>query len=603
MKYKKLIAIMLFIFISTVLSCTFSFGYDGPLGDNNELQIARDRQVENEEYIKTLATLQENNLASETSFISASFRFIGYGGIKILSSILDGLYDGLNKVIDFMSFSYSKEITTLVNKYSFLYQSFFVITLTAFGLYLLMGKNPTNQLNTVNSIIMIGIIILAMPLLTQKLSEFTSASSKYAINSWGTQETNEINSISSSALSSQIYDLTILDKDYINNGKLLKGLPKKGVNNLEGSDYKILNINEELDPDIYKLRNDEMWQYKRVKTYDNYVLQKLHSSFFSDTYYYRYQVKSWLYIYIVLLCAIIAMSLLLIRIARMIVEIAFSNIYMPFIATTDIASGQRIKEGMKGFVSLFASIFFAVALFGVYSAGFIYINKKIDGGILQYLLLIALTWAIIDGSMILERIIGVDIGLKSGWQMAIGVASAGRVAKGTGRLLTAPVRTAGKGLKAGKRVYDSSKNKGNAIKDKMANRLADKKSDEALNKNDTSSAINKDEKNKQNDSSINNKKLDLDGKKQAKDINTSDKKQTLDMSGKKNQSLDMNKGESINLESNSKNKSSELDGNKTNNIDKNINKNNLSSNDKLKTKNKSTISNTKDINTKGKKVK
>ena len=103
-----------------------------------------------------------------------------------------------------MSFSYSKEITTLVNKYSILYKSFFIITLTAFGLYLLMGKNPTNQLNTVNSIIMIGIIILAMPLLTQKLSEFTSASSKYAINSWGTQETNEINSISSSALSSQI---------------------------------------------------------------------------------------------------------------------------------------------------------------------------------------------------------------------------------------------------------------------------------------------------------------------------------------------------------------------------------------------------------------
>jgi len=297
------------------------------------------------------------------------------------------------------------------------------------------------------------------------------------------------------------------------------------------------------------------------------------------------------------------MSLLLIRIARMIVEIAFSNIYMPFIATTDIASGQRIKEGMKGFVSLFASIFFAVALFGVYSAGFIYINKKIDGGILQYLLLIALTWAIIDGSMILERIIGVDIGLKSGWQMAIGVASAGRVAKGTGRLLTAPVRTATKGIKAGKRVYDSSKNKGNAIKDKMVNRLSDKKADESLNKNDTSSAMKKDNTNNRNDSSINNKKLDLDGKKQAKDVNTSDKKQTLDMSGKKAQSLDMNKGESINLENNSKNKSLDLGGSKTNNIEKNISENKSSSNNVLKTNNSSTISKVKDINTKGKKEK
>ena len=75
------------------------------------------------------------------------------------------------------------------------------------------------------------------------------------------------------------------------------------------------------------------------------------------------------------------------------------------------------------------------------------------------------------------------------------------------------------------------------------------------------------------------------------------------MSGKKVQSLDMNKGESINLENNSKNKSLDLGGSKTNNIEKNISENKSSSNNVLKTNNSSTISKVKDINTKGKKEK
>lgn len=440
-------------------------------------QIHNDPQIS-----KTLEILQDNDIASIENLVKDGFRMVGFYIVTLLADLIDGLFSTLKTIIDFLSFSYSDNITSLLNKYRVLYRIFFIVTLTGFGLYLIMGKSNFQELNTVNCLILIAIIVTSMPLITEKFSNLTIASSKYVIDAWQEDSNKQFSSIAQTVINSQVYDLCIVDKKIGNDGNVKIG--KNGMNNLGtgAKAYKAIDINKALDDDVYDLEHPEVFKYEREQGSDgNYMLTTLHNVILPDTFYYRYQVKSWMYLFIVLLSAAACLGLMLLRISRLIFEIAFSNIYMPFVAVTDIASGTRIKEGLKGFITLFAAIFLAIAMFGVFVTGFAYINVKFDNEYLKYILIIALAWAVIDGSSQLERIIGVDIGLKSGWQMIMGAASSASLVKNTtkagSKVAKIPFKSANSLKRAGKSAL--------AAKNRLQNRLSNSASE--LSKTDSKS--------------------------------------------------------------------------------------------------------------------
>lgn len=534
LKHKKMISIILVAIIATgiiFLQSKYSFAVE-TLHEGR--QAANTYIADDPEVLYALETLQENDIDSVEAIHKDVLRYVGFGVIKILAKLIDGLFDALKEVIDFLSFSYSKDIVSLTSKYSVLYKIIFIITITGFGLYLMLGKTNLSELNTTTCVILIAIIITSMPLLTQKFSQLTAASSNYVMNQWSKIGSSEMNSISTTAINSQIYDLCVIDKN-IKKGKV--NIKKGGMNNLDAAakDYNYLDINKELDDDVYELENAEVFRYQREKGSDGkYILTELHHPIMPNTYYYRYQVKSWLYIIVTLATACAALALMLIRVARLVIEVAMANIYIPFVAVTDIASGQRIKEAMKGFITLFAAIFLAIAMFGIFILGFAYINLKIESEYLKYIMLIALAWAVIDGSDNLERTIGIDTGVKSGWQMLAGVATAGKVGKSAGKFASSPLRAANRVRKSLNQAKDSK------LRRKLSEQLAENQKDRANSGKDG-----KNEKNNKDGNSKKNKELNMNsaGSKGKTSGNTKSSKKGM-LSGKERGKRSIGKGNS-----------------------------------------------------------
>lgn len=370
-------------------------------------------------------------------------RRIGYSIIRFFGSMVDGLYNSLATIYNLLSFSSSEQLTSLVERYSVLYKTIFTVSLVFLGIYLMHTKNH-NQLNTINCIIIIIFVITAMPLFTQKMTALTVKSTQYAQEQWTkTAEKANIESIASTVLTSNIVDLKKVDNNI--KGNSINGLKKnKSFNYLKpgNDDWKLLDINAVMDPDD-NLKSD-VWESKLVmQESGDFEIKNMQGILTWDTYYYRYQIK-WFNCIAELMAAVVVLFFVCLKCGKLVIDIAMNMVYTPFVALTDLVTGQRIKECIKNLFVLFATIFLCVALVGVYFAGFSFINEEVTGAVPTLVMHIALAWAVLDGPNVLERITGVDVGSKGVWQKLMGARAAVGLAGGAVKAGAKTVKTAGK---------------------------------------------------------------------------------------------------------------------------------------------------------------
>lgn len=424
---------------------------------------------------KALHTLSQNGLDSIGNFGIDILRYIGWGIIKFLAYIVDGLYKSFDGVFSLMTFTTSDKLAGLIGKYKVLYKIFLTVTIVIVGLWLIIGNKLENQLNVSTCLMLMLVILLGMPIITEKMSSLTTQTSKYAVASWSEDKNFKIDSIASGLIYDQIVDLNVLDKSLDPKTGGMSRFSTYGNSSndfkLGTDDYKYISINEGMgDENNDDLINPDVWRNKlryNVKSKGNFETVKLTDKFYFTEYYYRYQIRSWAMLILELSASVFVLLLTLIRIVRLIIEVVMAQIYMPIISVTDIVTGQRVKEALKGFLMLFLSIFLICAILGIYFLAMTYINSLTVNGFLKFVFIIGLSWSLIDGSNILERVLGVDLGLKSlGWGMA-GMFTMGRLGS---RLF---FKTGGKAAKSGlKKSINALKSVGNT------------KNNNVLNKND-----------------------------------------------------------------------------------------------------------------------
>lgn len=145
--------------------------------------------------------------------------------------------------------------------------------------------------------------------------------------------------------------------------------------------------------------------------------------------YYRYHVN-WMVLIASLLVTTIALVITVIKIGRSIFDLAFHQIYGMFIAATDLTGGQRTKKVLTEIISTFAVIFIMTMLLKFFMMYSVWANglKSSIGSIGVLLLLIAGAWALIDAPDIVQRTLGIDAGLRSGWQAMMGAYAGARTA-------------------------------------------------------------------------------------------------------------------------------------------------------------------------------
>ncbi|TCI43002.1 hypothetical protein EVJ23_13295 [Exiguobacterium sp. SH1S1] len=229
-------------------------------------------------------------------------------------------------------------------------------------------------------------------------------------------------SLSESILKRNVHDLIEHDSNNFDaaTGESLNAIPTELIDNIR--------INEIFDKNNYDLsatgnklaESYILWNGKETS------LGKLDQGGveWNNQYYYRYQ-PNWLTIFVTLGIMGFTLFSIAYKLARLSFELAFNYVLAILVAPADLHSGQKTKKVIQSILNTFLVIILIFVSIKLYTIGTAYLAETLDG--FAYLIaLIAFSVALIDGPNMVERLFGIDAGLKRGWGVALGAYAAGK---------------------------------------------------------------------------------------------------------------------------------------------------------------------------------
>nr|WP_233005488.1 hypothetical protein [Exiguobacterium aurantiacum] len=144
----------------------------------------------------------------------------------------------------------------------------------------------------------------------------------------------------------------------------------------------------------------------------------------NNQYYYRYQ-PNWLTIFVTLGIMGFTLFSIAYKLARLSFELAFNYVLAILVAPADLHSGQKTKKVIQSILNTFLVIILIFVSIKLYTIGTAYLAETLNG--FAYLIaLISFSVALIDGPNMVERLFGIDAGLKRGWGVALSAYAAGK---------------------------------------------------------------------------------------------------------------------------------------------------------------------------------
>src|SRR5699024_5109069 len=149
-------------------------------------------------------------------------------------------------------------------------------------------------------------------------------------------------------------------------------------------------------------------------------------------FYYRYTFNPWS-----LLAQFIAISLALVATAfkfvRLFLEITFSKILAPFMATTDLSTGLRMKALIKYILINYRALVLIQLFIQIYIIGVGWLTAQDFNWVVTCIIIFRMSYFLIDGPEVAKRILGIDLGVQDGWRVMMGAMAVGTAgAKGVG---------------------------------------------------------------------------------------------------------------------------------------------------------------------------
>lgn len=375
------------------------------------------------------------------SIVMDVFRDIGWFFIKIMATLCDEVNKAVEQIYNLLGFAKYGPFQKFVDDLYPIVVILLVLSIMLLGYYLIV-KRADAQLSIFQNIVLIILVLTIMPVFTTKMATLTTTSSDYARHEY----------MKGNSAAFRIIDNNIVDMLYVDSLTGANSFSKYSLvetangekTNKIGSMAKVrtLDITAYMNYDEDALVHEELWKSRLTEdSKGKYTTGEMDQSWldvFHD-YYYRYHVNWW-----TVILSLLAMTLTLLftcfRAGRLVIEVAMHTVIGPFIAVTDLASGQRIKEFIKSFIGLFAVLFLISCLLGVYFLGMQFLSSQHSKGnindFVYVLMQIALCLAVIDGPNVIERIIGIDAGIKSGYQTLIGGLAIARGTRGAAEGVT-----------------------------------------------------------------------------------------------------------------------------------------------------------------------
>lgn len=360
-----------------------------------------------------------------SNLVNDALRTVGWILVRGLAVIIDGLEEVTNTILLTKTFFNNPEVVEFVQTIQpFLYvllAGSFLFT----GYLIIFQKKFDREGFLINLFITLLIFGLLSPTMI-KVNDFsdeaiaeTKSSDLYSEND---------STISNKILLQNIHDLVLYDKK-----EFKVADQKEKMNNIPESLVKNLRVNEVFDQNDFSLSDTGVKLSESFVMWDGQkaVLGELDQSGveWNNQYYYRYH-PNWLTILVTLGVMGFTLFSIAYKLARLSFELAFNYVLAILVAPADLHSGQKTKKVIQSILNTFLVIILIFVSIKLYTIGTAYLADTLDG--LAYLIaLIAFSAALIDGPNMVERLFGIDAGLKRGWGVALGAYAVG---KGTAKV-------------------------------------------------------------------------------------------------------------------------------------------------------------------------
>lgn len=418
----------------------------------------------------------QNNILEMAGIISNCIRWVLWKIVTLLSLLVNSIEKAVTKIYNINGFFNSPEVTALIDKYKPLVWVILAISIGILG-FKIMFNRKQNRGELPSNILFSILILVLLPTLMTKLDNMTSIAVKDVASEY-TSSANEL-------IKNNIYDLYYLDSN---------GFDLNNKNSIKSSEILTVDANETIDLD--EVNNKAVLGKKiRFDKNGNKKLEDLETGWFKiDEEYYRYGID---FLSIIVTLGAMGITLICIglKVARLIFELAFNKLLATLFAFADIGDGKKLKEIIKHIFSMFIVIFSTAIMTKLYVIFSSWLGTSLGNaglsanGVAKMIVLVGGSIAVIDGPNIIERILGIDAGLKNGWSAVMAGYGLSKGAMNGLSSLSEGVKSLGKATALGASMGAGALS-GMFGKDKNSNIINDDNTDK--NNNDKNNVSNND---------------------------------------------------------------------------------------------------------------
>lgn len=338
-------------------------------------------------------------------------RIIGWGLLSFFKWLLDALLSVLSSAFSILNFSESSHVSEFLAAYKGVLIPLMTLTLIIIGILMILGSDQVKGSKVLQNIALGISILVLLPTLTSWLNSLTLG--------YADIEKSAMEKGANDILAQNTYDLQYIFQDETY-GDRYSQKNNFIVNGNTDAIWKI-DINEQIianDDDVYAGPNDVF-----AKTYDP-AFPEIEKEIkptklivqvdFLTSWYYRYSVDMLpvMLIYIVYCVVIISTIFKCVRLAY---EVVVHQLLAAFLAVTDLVTGQRIKQVLSSLLSTYFVLMYAITAIVLFNIFTQWVLTQSYGTFESAVFIAAVAMAVIDGPVLIQRIFGIDAGIRSGF--------------------------------------------------------------------------------------------------------------------------------------------------------------------------------------------
>ncbi|MGN4838169.1 pLS20_p028 family conjugation system transmembrane protein [Bacillus cereus group sp. MYBK150-2] len=369
--------------------------------------------MKDEEILKVLESFSDYLQVGD--IVNYVLRWLGWFLIVGLSLVVDALEGVTDAILGIKGFFNSPEIQNFVDMLYPLFVVLLAISFLYIGYMFIMNKQMNRSQIIINIFVTLSVLCLLSTGMT-KVDKFTD-------DAIAVVKSEQKGSLSDEIIKKNITDVAVIDQ---NGWKKKEDMNPK--NNIPEKNIRQIDITEKIDEDFEFTKDKDLSDNGKKILKNKRVMDALGVAslaelkdgwfdFFPEKYY-RWHWNFW-NIFFTLLITGLTLLLVSIKLARLFYELAFNYLLVNIIAPADVANGQKLKAVLSNILNIFIATIMIFLSLKLYIMGTAFLHDKLNG--VPYLIaLAAFSMAVLDGPAVVERLFGIDIGLKSSWGMLVG---------------------------------------------------------------------------------------------------------------------------------------------------------------------------------------